>query len=155
MQTIRGGLSVRRACCSRSLVTVVRTPRRARARRFTPQLLFSVLLVSACSMHPLSLLSALFPRVYAHEHAHATTHNVIVKAFYIDPPKKKPRSLLANSEKAPLRRDAARIIGATRTRATCIYCAVRRAIRSDGSLNVSAYNGDRKFGSRIVSRRSL
>jgi len=141
MQTIRTRLSVRRVCsCSR------RGRKNAMKHRLTPQLLFSVLLVSACATHSRFHLPS-----YTHTGTRtescttrADVYNVIVKAFYISMLGKKIQSLFANSGRASLKSCCKNYRCGVRTRCSLLP----RAIRSDWSLNVSAYNGDRKFGSR-------
>lgn len=80
----------------------------------------------------------------------ADAHNVIVKAFYISMPEKNSGRYLQIRGRALLKSRCKnyRCDAHTCARSIAPLSVLSRAIRSGGSLNVSAYNGDRKFGSR-------
>lgn len=81
--------------------------------------------------------------------ASADTHNVIVKAFYIDPREKRNDRYLQIRGKRRQRATAKNYqCDAYTTHIHVLSLALSRAIRSDGSLNESANNSDHKFGFR-------
>lgn len=152
MQTIRGGFSESEGFAV-ALVGIVREHPTKRCLLYLTVIIF----LFYCFLYAPRISVVYCRRAPARartwNNARADMHNVVVKAFYIEPRKKKKRSLFANSGKAPLKSYGEKL--SVRRLHTRPHPIAARAIRSDGSLNESAYNGDRKFGFDSLPRRSL